>query len=126
MVNTINSTLFNRNFPKPHLNLLKSLKTSILSFYRRYYDPNATYFNVVIKKQFDRLLMFLIDVMFNGFLLYWGIYGLVWAFPKLSSFIFLGATYWHIPVTMFYLGLVSWLFTEYYTYIRTGYKGGKK
>ena len=126
MVDTINSTLFPRNFPKPNLNPLKTLEKLILSFYRRHYDPNATYARVIIKRQLDKLTIFMIDIMMTGFMLYWGLYGLVWSFPGLSSFIFLGATYWHIPVTMFYLGLVSWLFGKYYKYIKTDYKRGVK
>ena len=120
MVDTVNTTLFTKNFPKLNLNPLKPLKKLILSFYRRYYYPNATYLEIVFRKQVDKFIPFFVDISVTGMLLFLAIYGTYWikmVWP-LSS--------WRIAIAILILGLDSWLFTEYYVYLRKGYKGGKK
>ncbi|KKL25564.1 hypothetical protein LCGC14_2404000, partial [marine sediment metagenome] len=50
------------------------------------------------------------------------LFGIVFVFPKISAFIFLGTTYWHIPMIIFFLGIILWFFENRYQYIRGGYK----
>ncbi len=120
MDDTVNANLFSRNLQKIHLNPLKTLKKWILAFYRRYYDEKATYLEVVFRKQVDKFIPFFIDISVNGILLFLAIYGTYWMITNWPL------TSYGIVLSVLILGLDSWLFTEYYAYIRKGYKEGKK
>lgn len=103
----------------------KTIKKLILSFYRRFYDSTAQYADKLIKTWTDNLIVFLIDIFFNGLLIYWFLFGLIWVFPKSQAFIVLGHGKF-FPVTLFSLGMMSWLISKYYRYFRIEYRGGKK
>ncbi len=88
--------------------LSKRLKLLLINFIRRYYNPDEKYASQVITQAEKNLVKFFVDISFNGFVLYLALTGLVFTFPRLTSWIHLGSAYWHIPGVMLYLGLIFW------------------
>ncbi len=101
-----------------YLNPVKSLKNSFLNFVRYFYDETLTYPEIAIRKWIKAFVPFFITILLTGLVFYLTLSGLVFVFPKVSSFIFLGTTYWHIPVIVLYLGLIRWFGEDLYNFIR--------
>ncbi len=88
--------------------LSKRLKLLLINFIRRYYNPDEKYASQVISQAEKNLVKFFVDIFFNGIILYLALTGLVFTFPRLTSWIYLGSEFWHIPGSMFFLGLIFW------------------
>ncbi len=103
-------------------NPTNTLKNSFIDFVRYFYDPNIQYVSHLRTKWIKELVPFVLDIILSGFVFYLVLFGIVFVFPKISAFIFLGTTYWHIPMIIFFLGIILWFFENRYQYIRGGYK----
>ncbi len=103
-------------------NPANTLKNSFLNFVRYFYDENLTYANTLPKKWVKDLIPFIFDIILTGLMFFLFLSGLVFVFPKTSSYIFIGTEYWHIPIVILYLGLILWFSEDIYKFIRGGYK----
>lgn len=103
-------------------NPIQRLKNSLLNFTREYYDSKVGYADEIINKWSKSLVTLIIYILVNGMLAYLVLSGIVFIFPKTSGFIFVGTKYWHIPIIVFYLGLIIWFIKEEYKYYKGGYK----
>jgi len=101
-----------------YINPVQGLKNSFLNFVRYFYDPKVTYTDTIIQKWIKVLIPFILDITATGFVFYLALSGLVFVFPKVSQYIFLGTVYWHIPIIILYLGLIRWFFEDLYNFIR--------
>ena len=119
ILNTIYITLiiclFMENYLKTPFNpfkteniLLKKFKLYLIKFIRRYYNPDEKYASAIILQAENKFVKFLVDIFFNGVILYIALSGLIFTFPRLLNWIYLGSEYWHIPLSIFYLGLIYW------------------
>ncbi len=88
--------------------LSKKLKILLINFIRRYYNPNEKYADGIISNIETNFVKFLIDVFFNGFILYLALTSLIFTFPRLLNWIHLTNSYWQIPLSIFYLGFAYW------------------
>ena len=95
-----------------------TLKNQFLNFVRYFYDPKLTYADTLFEKWLKQLIPLIFDIILTGFVFYLFLSGLVLVFPKLSSYIFLGTSYWHIPIIILYLGLIRWFGEDLYNFIR--------
>ena len=103
-------------------NVSKSLKNMILRFGREYYDSNLQYADPLIEKWVKSYVVFIIDTVCNGAVLYLVLVGLKIVFPFNLFFINTGTSLWHIPIIIGVLGLILWYFQKFYEYIRGGYR----
>lgn len=106
-----------------YINPVKSLKSHFLNFVRYFYDPMLPYPETLFRKWFKQFIPFLLTLFLTGLVFYLFLYGLVFIFPKLSSYIFLGKFFWQIPIIILFLGLIRWFGEDLYKFIR---RGGKK
>ena len=106
-----------------YLNPVKSFKNSFLNFIRYFYDENLTYPEVAVRKWVKDFVPFFITILLTGLVFYLTLSGIVFVFPKSSAFIFLGTTYWHIPIIVLYLGLIRWFGEDLYNFITNKLKG---
>ena len=104
--------------------IAKNVKKLILSFVRRFYNPNLQYADSIINEWINGLVKFFIDIFVNGFMLYICFFSFLWIFPKLNNYINIGTEFWHFPITLVSFGLVSWLVVSTYHYFKIGYKMG--
>jgi len=103
-----------------YLNPTKTLRNSFLNFVRYFYDENLTYPEALIKKKFKAFIPFIITIFLTGVVFYLFLYGIVFIFPKSSAYIFLGTTFWHVPVIILFLGLIRWFSEDLYKFLRWG------
>jgi len=99
-------------------NPANTLKNSFINFVRYFYDDRIGYTTDLTRKWIKFIIPFLITIFFTGFVFYLFFSGLVFIFPKLSPYIFTGSEYWHIPIIIFYLGLIRWYGEDLYKFIR--------
>ena len=92
----------------PILIVNNAIKTLILKFIRRFYQPELTYTDKLIKQWVDNLIRWFIDILFNGFVGYLALFGLTYLFPALNNKIFLGDNLFYLPFTIVLIGIVSW------------------
>lgn len=86
----------------------KKLKVLLVTFIRRYYNSTEKYADTVLYNAETNLIKFLVDILFNGFILYVALTSLIFIFPRLTSWIYLGTGYWQIPLSIFFLGWAYW------------------
>lgn len=108
-----------------HLNPKLTINSWVLNFVRYFYDDKLMYTEHLAKKWIKSLIPLIIDIVLAGFVFYLFLSGIVFVFPKTSPYIFVGTTYWHIPIIIIYLGLIIWFFENRYEYLRRGYKNVK-
>ncbi len=105
-----------------NFNPTNTLKNSFINFVRYFYDPNLQYASHLKTKWIKSLIPLILDIFLNGLVYYIGFFGIVFIFPKLSPFIFLGNTFLQIISVIFLIGIIIWVFEERYEYFRGGYK----
>jgi len=105
-----------------YINPTKTLRNSFLNFVRYFYDENLTYPETIIKKWVKVFIPFIITIFLTGLVFYLTLLGIAFIFPKTISYIFLGTTYWQIPIVILYLGLIRWFFEDLYKFIWRGKK----
>ena len=101
-----------------------SPKNLLLIFIRRFYNPEITYIDTLIKDWNTRFIQFVVDVIINGLVLYITLVGLSIIFPVTSKYIYLGTSYWEFPIIVIYLGIIGWFFRGLYNWIKTIQKIG--
>jgi len=106
-----------------YLNPKESLRNSFLNFVRYFYDPLLPYPENLFRKWFKQFIPFLLTLSLTGLVFYLFLFGIVWIFPRSSSYIYLGTTYWQVPIIILFLGLIRWYGEDLYKFIRWG---GKK
>lgn len=106
-----------------YINPVKSLKNSFLGFVRYFYDPMLPYPENLFRKWTKVLVPFIITLFLTGLVFYLFLFGLIFIFPKLSPYIFLGERFWQIPIIILFLGLIRWFGEDLYKFIK---RGGKK
>ena len=104
------------------INPINTLKNSILSFVREFYDPNAAYADKIIEKWNKSFVQLVVWIIFNGLALYLVLSGISFIFPRTSSYIFIGNSYWQIPLLIIYSGIILWFAEGMYKFVRGGYK----
>ena len=77
----------------------------------------------LFRKWFKTFIPFLLTLFLTGLLFYLFLYGIVWIFPKSSPYIFLGESFWHIPIIILFLGLIRWFGEDLYKFIINKIKG---
>ena len=97
-------------------------KNWLLTFIRTFYNPDLTYVDKVLDDFVKSLIRWVILIILNGFLTYLVISGLVFAVPYFSRVFFIGTTYWHVPVLIFYWGIISWFIQTAYQWFKLDYK----
>ena len=107
---------------KVRFNPIKSLKTLLLQFIQYFYDPKVQYIDDLINQWTKSFIQLIVHILFNGLPVYLFLSGIAFIFPKSSPYIFLGSTYWHIPIILMYLGLIIWYTEKTYTWYRLDYK----
>ncbi len=98
--------------------IAKKLKYWLINFIRKYYNPKLTYIEPIIDGWVKSFVQRFILIIVNGFIFYLTLSGLVFVFPRTSPYIFIGTAYWHIPITILYLGIISWFFKGTYKMLR--------
>jgi len=105
-----------------NFNPTNTIKNSFLNFVRYFFDDQVQYTEHLTRKWIKALIPFFLNIIIAGAVFYGVIKGLVFVFPKLSTYIFTGTVLWHVPVIILSLGLIHWFFEDRYKYIRGGYK----
>ena len=103
---------------------MKTIQQLLLYFIRYFYQPDLPFIDKLIEQWLKSLIQQIVWVVFNGFIGYLTLSGLVFIFPGLDRLVFLGSKYWHIPIVIFYVGIIIWFFEALYKFIRKGYKHG--
>ena len=98
------------------------VKKYLLMFVRRFYNPELTYADALIKEWVDLLVKWIVDILFNGFIGYLALFGLTFLFPALGTVIFLGDKFWHFPFAVILIGITSWFFRESWRWIQQNKK----
>ena len=101
-----------------NFNPTNTLKNSFLNFVRYFFDDKVQYTEHLTTKWIKAFVPWFFTLILTGFVFYLFISGLVFVFPKLSNYIFTGTSYWHIPVIIFYLGLIRWYGEDLYNLMR--------
>ncbi len=86
------------------------MKKVLLKFVRRFYNPNLTYADKLLEEWEKKSVRFIIDIIINGLVFYLVLIGLSTVFIGLSDKIYLGKTYWEIPLIIILLGVTIWFF----------------
>ena len=94
------------------------IKNGILLFVRRFYQPELTYADKLIKEWVNNSIKLFVDIFIHGFAIYLALFGLTFIFPKLNSFIYLGDKFWHFPFAIILIGIVYWVMSEIYLWIQ--------
>ena len=98
------------------------LKNTILLFVRRFYQPELTYADKLIKKWVDDSVTLFMKIFIHGFVIYFALFGLTFIFPVLRTKIFLGDRFWHFPFAIILIGIVYWVLTEIYLWVQKNKK----
>lgn len=91
-----------------HKNSIMKIKLFIVEFGRKYFNPDLKYADPLIlqwKKSFMHLLVF---VLFNGVAFYISLTAIVYVFPSLSKYIFLGHNFFQVILAIFSFGMAAW------------------
>ena len=99
-------------------------KIILVNFVRRYYNPKLDYAGTLIKDWNTSLVTFVIDVLYNGFVTYLALTGLLLIFPQTNQWIYLGDKFWHFPYIIILLGILTWFVKGTYKWFRVDYKKG--
>ncbi len=94
------------------------VKKLLLKFIRRFYNPELKYIDKLIEEWLKNLVQFIVWIVFHGIMAYLALSGLIFVIPALSHYFFLGSSYWHIPIVVFYLGIMFWFIEELYKFFR--------
>ena len=105
-----------------YLNFKTTLRNSFLNFIRYFYDENLTYPETILRKWIKFFIPFFITIFLTGLVFYLFLYGSIWIFPRLSSYIFLGERFWQVPIIILFLGLIRWFGEDLYKFIKHGGK----
>ena len=98
------------------------LKKWLLMFVRRFYQPEITYIDKLIKQWVDNSVKWFIDILVNGTLVYLVLFSLWFLFPALRRIIYLGDKFWHFPFVMILSGVSLWFFMELIKWYQTNKK----
>lgn len=101
---------------------LNIVKNTILMFVRRFYQPEITYADKLIKQWVDSFVRIFVDVVINGFIGYLFLFGLLYLFPYFSNKIFLGDRFWHFPFAVILIGIVTWFMRETWVWVQKNKK----
>lgn len=91
---------------------LISSKRRLVNFIRKYYDKDFKYIDPLLKKWKKNSVTISIDILVNGFVLYLLIAAFLFVIPSSSNFLFLGSRIWHIPISIIYLGIISYFLSK--------------
>jgi len=98
-------------------------KKLLFKFLKHFYNPNLTYINPEIDRVVKKAVPFTIDILLNGIIGYFFLFGLILIF---NINIFLGEEYWQILYIIPLLGVMQGFAAHWYKFFRYQYKGGKK
>ncbi len=95
------------------------IKPLILKFVRYFYDSKLAYADQAIEKWFKGYILFIVEIITNGFLLWLVLLSITTIFP--TYWIHLGPGAWHL-INILQLGLILWFIEKIYIFARRGYK----
>ena len=101
-----------------------AIKSLLLRFLRRFYYKDLTYTNKVTEQWVNSLVVWIVDLLANGFLTYMALIGIVLIFPAVQ--INLGDKLWQRFIILVLSGLIVWYTRETYRWFRIKYKGGTR
>ena len=99
-------------------NPTKTLKNSLLSFVRYFYDDKIGYIDNLIEQWIKSSVRFILDILLNGFMFWLVLIALISIF---SVKVDLGPGYWHL-LQIFQLGIIIVFFEKAYKFLRGEYK----
>ena len=91
-----------------HKNSIMKIKLFIVAFGRKYFNPDLKYADPLIKQWKQTFVHFLVFVLFNGIVFYISLTAIVYVFPSLSKYIFLGNNVFQVILAIFSLGMAAW------------------
>jgi len=95
------------------------IKPQLLKFIRYFYNDSLQYADQAIEKWFKAFVLFVIEIIGNGFVFWLVLLSLIYIFP--ISGINLGPGAWHL-INILQLGLILWFIEGLYKYIMGGWK----
>ena len=99
------------------------IKYLILRFVKRFYDnPQLQYADQIVKQWVDNLVRIFVEIIFNGFIGYLALFGLIFLIPVLRTKVFLGDTFWHFPLVIIFIGTFLWFVRETYKWFQANKK----